>query len=149
MGDLNSVMADYKRFVESIKDYSTKKVEDTVSSISNNTNSKYSSDDTDQRVQLTGRPTGFKVSESKNFIDGYAFANESRELIYLEFGTRRTNRENLTIRGGFKSEIDTASIAAPYKVNAPFFHKEAIQGRYYFLNTIDEEGLKFLKTFGK
>lgn len=149
MANVNDVINDYKRFIDSIKDYSEKKVEDTVATISSKTNARYSSDDTDQRVQLRGNATGFKFISGKNIVDGYAFANESKELIYLEFGTRRTHRETLSIRGGFESEIDTNKIAAPYKVDSPFYHKQAIVGRYYFLNTIDEEGIKFIKNFGK
>lgn len=149
MASIDRVISDYRKFIEGIKDYSETKVENTVSAISSKTNSKYSSDDTDQRVQLRGSATGFRFIANKNSMDGYAFANESKELIYLEFGTRQSNRGTLSIRGGFESEIDASKIAAPYKVNAPFYHKQAIVGRYYFLNTIDEEGVKFLKTFGK
>jgi hypothetical protein len=149
MADINDVINDYKKFIESVKVYSKKKVENTVSTISNKTNSKYGGDDTDQRVQLRGNATGFRISADKNVVDGYSFANESKELIYLEFGTRRSNKDTLSIRGGFDSGIDAGRIAAPYKVDAPFHHKQAIIGRYYFLNTIDEEGVRFLKDFGK
>jgi hypothetical protein len=149
MNDINSVLNDYQKFIDSIKDYSEAKVENAVSAISNKTNSKYSSDNADQRVQLRGNATGFKLLQTKNTIDGYAFANESRELIYLEFGTRQSNKQSLSIRGGFESGLDASRIAAPYKVDAPFYHKQAITGRYYFLNTIDEEGVKFIKGFGK
>ncbi len=149
MADIKDVISDYKIFIESIKDYSETKVENTVSAISNKTNSKYNSDDTDQRVQLRGNATGFRFITNKNSIDGYAFANESKELIYLEFGTRQSNKGSLSIRGGFESQIDASRIAAPYKVDSPFFHKQAIVGRYYFLNTIDEEGVRFIKNFGK
>lgn len=149
MASLDKVLSDYKKFVSNVKEYSEEKVEQTVSAISNKTNAEYASDSVDQRVQLFGKATNFKVSPSKDRIDGVAYANESRELIYLEFGTRQTHRETLRIRTGFESGIDTIGVAAPYKVNAPFYHKMPIIGRYYFLNNIDEEGVKFIKTFGK
>jgi hypothetical protein len=149
MSDIKSVLADYQKFVDGVRDYSETKVENTTKAISSKTNSKYSSDDTDQRVQLKGNATGFRLLESKNAIEGYVFANGGKELIYLEFGTRQSNKATLSIRGGFESGIDTNKVAAPYKVDAPFFHKQAIIGRYYFLNTIDEEGVRFIKTFGK
>lgn len=149
MAGLDKVLSDYKKFVSNIKEYSQDKVEQTVSSISAKTNSEYASDSVDGRVQLFGKATNFKVSETKNTIDGFAYANESKELIYLEFGTRQTNRETLRIRTNFESGLDTISIAAPYKVNAPFYHKTPIIGRYYFLNNIDKEGIKFINTFGK
>jgi hypothetical protein len=149
MASIDRVISDYRKFIEGIKDYSEKKVEDTVSTISSKTNSKYSSDDTDQRVQLRGNATGFRFISNKNSADGYAFANESKELIYLEFGTRQSHRGTLSIRGGFESDLDTNKIAAPYKIDSPFYHKQPIIGRYYFLNTIDEEGIRFIKDFGK
>lgn len=149
MGDVNAVLADYKNFIESVKNYSYYKVAETVSDISTTTNSLYNSDGTDQRVQLRGKATNFKILKPKGQIDGYAFANESKELIYLEFGTRETNRSSLRIDTSFKSGIQTLNIAAPYKVDAPFNHKQPIIGRYYFLSTIDIEGVNFLKTFGK
>jgi len=149
MSDINSVLKDYKKFIGDLSNYSEAKVQNAVSTISTKTNSKYNGDNVDQRVQLRGSATEFKTIVNKDFVDGYAFANESRELIYLEFGTRQSNRESLSIRGGFESGIDANKIAAPYKVKAPFYHKEPIIGRYYFLNTIDEEGTRFLKDFGK
>lgn len=149
MASIDKVISDYRKFIEGIRDYSEKKVEDTVSTISSKTNSKYSSDDTDQRVQLRGNATGFRLLESKNSIDGYAFAIGGKELIYLEFGTRQSHRGTLSIKGGFESELDTNKIAAPYKIDSPFYHKQPIIGRYYFLNTIDEEGIRFIKNFGK
>jgi hypothetical protein len=149
MASIDKVISDYRKFIDGIKDYSEKKVEDTVSTISSKTNSKYSSDDTDQRVQLRGNATGFRLLESKNSIDGYAFAIGGKELIYLEFGTRQSHRGTLSIRGGFESDLDTNKIAAPYKIDSPFYHKQPIIGRYYFLNTIDEEGIRFIKDFGK
>jgi hypothetical protein len=149
MGDINTVLADYKNFINSVQNYSLYKVSETVSDISTTTNSLYGSDDSDQRVQLRGKATNFKVLKPKGQIDGYVYANKSKELIYLEFGTRQTNRSSLRIDTSFKSGIPTINIAAPYKVDAPFFHKQPIQGRYYFLNTIDIEGVNFLKTFGK
>ena len=149
MASIDKVISDYRKFIEGVRDYSEKKVENTVSTISSKTNSKYSSDDTDQRVQLRGNATGFRLLESKNSIDGYAFAIGGKELIYLEFGTRQSHRGTLSIRGGFESDLDTNKIAAPYKIDSPFYHKQPIVGRYYFLNTIDEEGIRFIKEFGK
>jgi len=149
MASIDSVISDYKKFIEIIRGYSEQRVENTISAISTKTNSKYSSDDTDQKVQLRGNATGFRLLESKNAIEGYVFANGGKELIYLEFGTRQSNKATLSIRGGFESEIDTNKVAAPYKIDSPFYHKQPIIGRYYFLNTIDEEGVKFIKTFGK
>lgn len=149
MASIDKVISDYRKFIEGVRDYSEKKVENTVSTISSKTNSKYSSDDTDQRVQLRGNATGFTLLESKNSIDGYAFAIGGKELIYLEFGTRQSHRGTLSIRGGFESDLDTNKIAAPYKIDSPFYHKQPIIGRYYFLNTIDEEGIRFIKDFGK
>lgn len=149
MASLDKVLSDYKKFVSNVKEYSQDKVEQTVSSISNKTNAEYASDSVDQRVQLFGKATNFKVSETKDRIDGVAYANESKELIYLEFGTRQTHRDTLRIRTNFESGLDTLSIAAPYKINAPFYHQVPIVGRYYFLSNIDEEGVKFIKTFGK
>lgn len=149
MASIDSVISDYKKFIGIIRGYSEKRVENTISAISTKTNSKYSSDDTDQRVQLRGNATGYRLLESKNSIDGYAFAIGGKELIYLEFGTRQSHRGKLSIRGGFESEIDTNKVAAPYKIDSPFYHKQPIIGRYYFLNTIDEEGVRFIRDFGK
>lgn len=149
MATLQKVLNDYKKFLSNVKQYSEDKVDNAVSSISNKTNAQYSSDSLDQNVQLFTKATGYKVLAGKNSIDGVAYANESKELIYLEFGTRQTHRDTLRIRTGFDSGIDTVGIAAPYKINAPFYHKVPIIGRYYFLNNIDQEGIKFIKTFGK
>lgn len=149
MSDINDVINDYKKFIEGVRSYSESKVDNTILAISNKTNSKYSSDDTDQRVQLRGNATGYRLLESKNEVEGYVFATGGKELIYLEFGTRQSHRGTLSIRGGFESEIDTNRVAAPYKVDSPFYHKQPIVGRYYFLNTIDEEGVRFIKDFGK
>ena len=149
MATLKSVLNDYTKFVSNLREYSEDRVENAVSAISNKTNSQYSSDSVDQQVQLFTKATNFKVEAGKNKIDGVAYANMSKELVYLEFGTRQTHRDTLRIRTGFDSGIDTVSVAAPYKVNAPFYHRVPIIGRYYFLNNIDEEGVKFIKNFGK
>lgn len=149
MGDLKTVLADYNKFVQNIVSYSKDKVEETVSTISQKTNSKYSSDGVDQKIQLVGAATKYSVVESKDFVIGKAMANESNELIYLEFGTRGQGRDNLSIRSDFESKIDAPSIALPYKGAQYFRNKQPINGRYYFLNTIDEEGIKFVKEFGK
>lgn len=149
MATLKSVLNDYTKFVSNLREYSEDRVENAVSAISNKTNSQYSSDSVDQQVQLFTKATNFKVEAGKNKIDGVAYANESKELIYLEFGTRQNNNSSLIIRKNFESGIDTIGIAAPYKINAPFYHKMPIIGRYYFLRNIDEEGVKFIKNFGK
>jgi len=149
MATASKVLADYKKFVEEIRTHSINKVSNAVITISNTTNSKYASDGNDNGITLFGTATTNRVDSSKSIITGYATANESKELIYLEFGTRRASTDNLKILTGFESGIDTISISAPYKSNRRFNMKNRIIGRYYFLNTIDQEGVKFLKNFFK
>lgn len=149
MATASKVLADYKKFVEEVRTHSINKVSNAVNTISNTTNSKYASDGTDNGITLLGAATTKRVDSGKSIISGYASANETKELIYLEFGTRRISTDNLRILTGFESGIDTVSISAPYKSNRKFNFKDRIIGRYYFLNTIDQEGLKFLKNFFK
>ena len=149
MATASDVLNDYKEFVKLMQQYSEERVKKAASDISNTTNSLYKSDGLDQNVRLAGNATKFIVSSDKNKSTAVVSANESKELIYLEFGTRNTNTEALTIRGGFESGIDAASIAAPYKVNYPFNKKDRIIGRYYFLDTIDKEGTEFVRNFMK
>ena len=149
MATAYKVLADYKKFVEEIRNHSINKVSNAVITISDTTNSKYASDGTDNGITLLGAATTKRVDSGKSIITGYATANETKELIYLEFGTRRVPTDTLKILTGFESGIDTISISAPYKSNRNFNFKNRIIGRYYFLNTIDQEGLKFLKNFFK
>jgi hypothetical protein len=143
------VMADLNKWVEQIHARAEEKVEEAVSTITNTTNSKYSGVPADGN-QIAGNPIYYKMWTGKNIITGRAIAKESKELIYLEFGTRRTANDNITIRTGFESGIDTVSIAAPYKSNSPrFINKKASAGTYYFLNTIDIEGMNFIRGFWK
>jgi hypothetical protein len=149
MATASKVLADYKKFVEEIRTHSISKVSNAVIVISDTTNSKYASDGSDNGIRLIGAATTKRIDSGKSIITGYASANETKELIYLEFGTRRIPSDNLKILTGFESGIDTISISAPYKSNRRFNFKDRIIGRYYFLNTIDQEGLKFLKNFFK
>lgn len=149
MGNLKSVIADYKKFVKQVEQASQEKVDQTVTTISDLTNSKYRADGFDDGISLTSPATGYTTIKAKDRIDGIAYANESKELIYLEFGTRRIPSDKLDIRADFKSGIDTIGISLPYKVNGKFKYDEAIRGRYYFLDAIDQEGVKFIKDFGK
>lgn len=143
------VMADLNKWVERIHARAEEKVEEAVSTITNTTNSKYSGVPAEGN-QIAGNPIYYKMWTGKNIITGRAIARESKELIYLEFGTRRTANDNITIKTGFESGIDTISIAAPYKSNSPrFINKKASAGTYYFLNTIDIEGMNFIRGFWK
>jgi len=145
----SGVMADLNKWVEQIHNRAEEKVEEAVSSITNTTNSKYSSIPADGN-QIAGNPIYYKMWNGKSIITGRAIAKESKELIYLEFGTRRTASDSLTIATGFESGIDTVSIAAPYKSNSPkFINRKASAGTYYFLNTIDIEGMNFIRNFWK
>ena len=148
--DLNSVLEDYKAFVEKIRANAEEKVEEAVSTITNNTNSQYSGLPPDEASQLQGNPIYYKMYGGKNIITGAAIAKPMREFIYLEFGTRRNASDSINIRTGFKSGLDTNAIAAPYKSNSTrFFNDKASGGNYIFLNNIDLEGVKFLKNFWK
>lgn len=148
-GSSARVMYDLNKWVEQIHNRAEEKVEEAVSTITNTTNSKYSSVPADGN-QIAGNPIYYKMWNGKSIITGRAIAKESKELIYLEFGTRRTASDSLTIATGFQSGIDTVSIAAPYKSNSPrFINRKASAGTYYFLNTIDVEGMNFIRNFWK
>ena len=148
--DLNSVLEDYKAFVEKIRQHAEEKVEEAVSTITNVTNSSYSSLPPEEASQIQGTPIYYKMYGGKNIITGAAIAKPNKFFIYLEFGTRQTESDTLTIRSDFKSGINTNAVAAPYKSNLPlFYNPKASGGNYIFLNTIDLEGVKFLKNFWK
>lgn len=145
----DNVLADYRKFVETIRKHSEEKVEQAVTNIANKTNSDYSTLPPSGN-QLPGNPIYSNLFKGKNLISGTATARESKELIYLEFGTRYTASDSLTIATGFKSGIDTVSIAAPYRSNRPrFINNKASAGTYYFLGNIDVEGIRFLRDFWK
>jgi hypothetical protein len=86
----------------------------------------------------------------KSIITGAAIAKPIKEFIYLEFGTRQSDKDSISIATGFKSGIDTNAVAAPYRSNkVPFFNDKASGGNYIFLGNIDLEGVRFLKDFWK
>lgn len=149
MASIDSIINDYKEFVKVMQEYSEAKVKATAYDISNKTNALYKADGVDQKVRLVGNATKFSVSSNKNGSTAIVSANESKELIYLEFGTRGQGRDNLTIRTGFDSGLDTPLIAAPYKGVTYHKNKAPINGRYYFLDTIDTEGVDFVRNFMK
>jgi hypothetical protein len=143
------VMADLNKWVEQIHNRAEEKVEEAVSTITNTTNSKYSGLPADGN-QIAGNPIYYKMYTGKSIITGKAIARESKELIYLEFGTRSTEKDSLRIVTGWESGIDTISISAPYKSNSPrFVNKKASAGTYYFLSTTDIEGMNFIRRFWK
>lgn len=150
-GDANTVINDYKKFVENIKSRAERKVQEAVVGITNSTNSKYGGDNLDQRVQLTIDPIYYQISSTNSVITGTAIAKPIREFIYLEFGTRQYPSYPFTIKTGWESGIDANTVAAPYRSDNPnFYFKEGpIRGRYYFLNTIDQKGMEFIKNFWK
>lgn len=144
------VINDYKRWVERIQKRAEDKVEQAVVAITTNTNNAYSSLPADEASQLQQKPIYYKMYGGKSIITGAAIARPIKEFIYLEFGTRRTPQDQLTIASGFKSGIDTNSVAAPYKSNNPnFLNNKSSGGNYIFLGNIDLEGIKFLKNFWK
>lgn len=149
--DTARVINDYKRWVERIHKRAEEKVEEAVSQITNSANRQYSSNNMEQRVQLTVDPIYYKMYVGKNKITGVAQARPIKEFIYLEFGTRQSAGDDLRILTGFESGIDTNAVSLPYKSNNPnFFFKEGpIIGRYYFLDSIDLNGIRFLKSFWK
>ena len=143
------VMADLNKWVERIHARAEEKVEEAVSTITNTTNSKYSGVPAEGN-QIAGNPIYYKMWTGKSVITGKAIARESTELIYLEFGTRNTEKDTLRIVTGWESGIDTISISAPYKSNSPrFVNKKASAGTYYFLSTTDIEGMNFIRGFWK
>lgn len=147
--DTSRIVHDFKRWVERIQYRAEEKVEEAVSLITSKTNSDYANIPPDGN-QLAGDPIYYRLYKGKNRITGVATARESKELIYLEFGTRYTASDPLTIATGFKSGIDTISIAAPYRSNRPnFVNNKASGGTYYFLGNIDVEGIRFIRDFWK
>jgi hypothetical protein len=143
------VMADLNKWYEQIHARAEEKVEEAVSTITNTTNSKYSGVPAEGN-QIAGNPIYYKMYTGKSIITGKAIARESKELIYLEFGTRNTEKDSLRIVTGWESGIDTISISAPYKSNSPrFVNKKASAGTYYFLSTTDIEGMNFIRRFWK
>ena len=148
--DINAVLDDYKKFVEQIHAHAEEKVEEAVSTITNNTNRQYSGLSPEESSQLPAAPIYYKMYTGKSLITGAAIAKPIKEFIYLEFGTRKSDKDSISIASGFKSGIDTNAIAAPYKSNkVPFFNNKASGGNYIFLGNIDIEGVRFLKDFWK
>ena len=148
-GSSARVIYDLNKWVERIHARADRKVEEAVKTITNTTNSRYSGLPADGN-QIAGNPIYYKMYTGKSLITGKAIARESKELIYLEFGTRRNESDNITIKTGWESGIDSVSIAAPYKSNSPrFVNKKASAGTYYFLSTIDIEGMNFIRGFWK
>lgn len=148
--DISRVMYDYEKWVERIHRRAEEKVEEAVSTITNSTNRQYASNNTQDGVTLTQDPIYYRMYVGKNTITGVAIARPIREFIYLEFGTRMTPSDTLTIQGGFESGINASAIAAPYRSENPrFFNKERIIGTYYFLDNIDLNGIKFIRGFWK
>jgi len=148
--DAAGVISDLNKWVERIQSRADEKVEKAVIIITNTTNSKYASDNQDDNVALLGNPIYYKMYNGKKSITGIAIGKPIKEFIYLEFGTRQSANDSLRILTGFKSGIDTLSVAAPYKSpSTKFRNRQPIQGRYYFLNTIDLEGMNFIRNFWK
>jgi len=151
--DINAVLEDYKKFVETIRANAEEKVEEAVSNIAYKTNVQYAKDELkpyEEPIEVPANPIYYKMYAGKNLITGAAIARTTPQMIYMEFGTRQSPNDSLLILSNFDSGIDTNSIAAPYRSNNPNFRfKVPFLGRYYFLNTIDVEGNKFLKNFWK
>ena len=144
------VMADLNRWVEQIHDRAEEKVQGAVIAITNTTNSQYASNGQEGNISLLGNPIYYKMINGKSTITGVAIGRPLKEFIYLEFGTRQSPSDSLRIITGWESGIDTLSVAAPYKSpSTKFRNKEPIHGRYYFLNNIDIEGMKFIRGFWK
>jgi hypothetical protein len=144
------VMADLNRWVEQIHNRAEEKVQGAVIAITNTTNSQYSSNGQEGNISLLGNPIYYKMINGKSTITGIAIGKPLKEFIYLEFGTRQSPSDSLRIITGWESGIDALSVAAPYKSpSTKFRNKQAIHGRYYFLNNIDIEGMKFIRGFWK
>ena len=144
------VMADLNRWVEQIHDRAEEKVQGAVIAITNTTNSQYASNGQEGNISLLGNPIYYKMINGESTITGVAIGRPLKEFIYLEFGTRQSPSDSLRIITGWESGIDTLSVAAPYKSpSTKFRNKEPIHGRYYFLNNIDIEGMKFIRGFWK
>jgi hypothetical protein len=153
MGDLKQVLKDYKKYYDAVREYSEEKVKKTVADIKDTTNAKYASDGIDgdkNNIIVPSNPTRYRMQNNKSSINGFTYAIPDKNFIYLEFGTRQNAADVLRIQTDFESRLNTNAIAAPYKSNSTrFFNDRAIQGRYYFLNTIDLKGVEFCYTFGK
>jgi hypothetical protein len=148
--DAAGVISDLNKWVERIQLRAEEKVEEAVSIITNTTNRQYASNGQEGNITLLGNPIYYKMYNGKNSITGIAIGKPIKEFIYLEFGTRQSANDSLRILTGFQSGIDTLSVAAPYKSpSTKFRNKQPIQGRYYFLNTIDLEGMNFIRNFWK
>jgi len=151
--DINAVLEDYKKFVETIRANAEEKVEEAVSTIANVANAKFASDTPEgleHAIEVPANPIYYRMYAGKSLITGAAIARPIPQLIYMEFGTRAFPSDTLTIRTDFDSGINTTAIAAPYRSSNPnFSFKVQFRGRYYFLNTIDVEGNRFLKNFWK
>ena len=149
-GSSARVMADLNKWVEQIHNRAEEKVEEAVSTITNTTNRQYASNGQEGNISLLGNPIYYKMFSGKSTITGVAIGKPLKEFIYLEFGTRQSPSDSLRIITGWESGIDTLSVAAPYKSpSTKFRNKEPIHGRYYFLNNIDIEGMKFIRGFWK
>lgn len=148
--DISRVMYDYEKWVERIHRRAEEKVEEAVSTITNNTNRQYSGLPPEESSQIPANPIYYRMYTGKNLITGAAIAKPIKEFIYLEFGTRQSDKDSISIATGFKSGIDTNAVAAPYRSNkVPFFNDKASGGNYIFLGNIDLEGVRFLKDFWK
>lgn len=149
--DPAKVINDFKNWVGRIEQRAERKVREAVVDITNKTNNQYSGDNMEQRVQLTIDPIYYQMSTGKGIITGIAAAKPIPEFIYLEFGTRQSSRDTLDIRTGWISGINAPGVALPYKSDNPNFYmpQGPIHARYYFLNTIDKEGVSFLRDFWK
>jgi hypothetical protein len=144
------VMADLNKWVEQIHNRAEEKVEEAVSTITNTTNRQYASNGQEGNISLLGNPIYYKMFSGKSTITGVAIGRPLKEFIYLEFGTRQSPSDSLRIITGWESGIDALSVAAPYKSpSTKFRNKQPIHGRYYFLNNIDIEGMKFIRGFWK
>lgn len=148
--DPAKVLYDYKRWVERIHARAEEKVEEAVSTITNSTNRQYQSVSGQNDTIIPADPIYYKMYSGKNIISGIAAAKPIKEFIYLEFGTRTVPSDTINIRGDFESGINASAIAAPYKSNNPnFLNKKATIGHYFFLDSIDLNGIKFIRGFWK
>lgn len=149
--DPAKIINDFKRWVDRIHARSEEKVEEAVSKITTSTNRQYASNNLEQKVQLTVDPIYYRMYSGKNRITGVAVARPIKEFIYLEFGTRQSATSDLRILTGFESGIDTNAVSLPYKSDNPnfYFPEGPIIGRYYFLDSIDVNGIAFIRGFWK
>lgn len=149
--DPAKVINDFRNWVKRIEERADRKVREAVTDITTKTNNQYAGNNIEQRIQLTVDPIYYSISANKRVITGIAAAKPIPEFIYLEFGTRQSSNDSLIIKTDWDSGINALAVAAPYKSNNPSFYIPAgpIIGRYYFLNTIDQEGNNFLRNFWK